>query len=178
MTICGLLGSILIGLIFYNTSIFNIHRANFQFVACGIYGSLFFSLLEYESGKIQLGAIAAILFINLVLFTGRSLSAVYIIRDVFYLGGLFLSLKLYFQFIKRYPYVKFYLRSLALACIYGLMDVLMGSLTFIINYKVSLPPLNFIYMLGRYGIFIGLGIGLGLDLYYQNRVRLFALLKI
>jgi hypothetical protein len=178
MTITGMLGSVLIGFILYNTSIFNVHRSSFQFVACGFYGSLFFSLLEYESGKVQLGACIAMLFLNLVLFTGKSLSAPYIVRDFFNLGGLFLLLKLYFLFIKRYPDVRYYLRSLALACIYGLMDVLIVSLVYLINEKVYSPPLYVIYMVGRYGIYIGLGIGLGLDFYYQNRVRLSTLLKI
>ena len=178
MTILGMLGSILIGFIFYRFSIFNIYMTHFQFIACGFYGSLFFGLLDYESGKTQLGSMIAMIFFNLVIFTGKSLSAAYIIRDFFYLGGLFLSLKLYHQFIKRNPNIKYYIRSLALSFIYGLIAVACGSIIYILNEKISFPPINFIYMLGRYGIFIGLGIGLGLDYYYQNRIRLFTLLKI
>ena len=118
------------------------------------------------------------LILNLVLFTGKPLPTAYVIRDVFYLGGLFLSIRLYYQFIKRYPQTKFYLRTFALALIYGLLNGLTGILVYIINANSIFPPIDFIYMIARYGILIGLGIGLGIDFYLQNKKQIFSLLKI
>jgi hypothetical protein len=178
LTFFGLLGSILIGFIFFNTAVFVPTTTNFQFVMAGLYGSLFFSLLEYKNIREQLFAIIIILFLQLIIFTGRYISIAYIIRDVFYLGGLFLSIKLYHLFIKRNMKIKYYLRSFALVLFYGLINTVFISIVFIINSDAIFPPMDFIYVLAKYGILIGLGIGLGLDFYLQNEKHLFNLLKI
>lgn len=172
MTLGGLLGSILIGFIFFNTSIFIPTKSNFQFVANGFIGALFFSLLEYKSIKEQIFGIILILFLNLVIFSGRSLSITYVIRDVFFIGSVILSVKLYYQFIKKNPQIKFYLRCFALALIYGLINAVFGIIVFIVNAKAGFPPIEFIYIMARYGILIGFGIGLGTDFYFQNKKQL------
>lgn len=178
LTFFGLLGSILIGFIFFNTAIFVPTTTNFQFVMTGLYGSLFFSLLEYKNIKEQLFAIIIILFLQLIIFTGRYISIAYIIRDVFYLGGLFLSIKLYHLFLKRNIKIKYYLRSFALVLFYGFINTVFFSIVFIINAEATFPPMDFIYMVAKDGILIGLGIGLGLDFYLQNEKHLINLLKI
>lgn len=178
MTFFGMLGSVLIGFIFFNTSIFIPSRTNFQFLAAGFYGALFFSLLEYKSIREQIFGMVIILIANLIIFTGKSLSMAYLIRDVFYLGSLFLSIKLYHQFINRNPQLKYYLRCFALALFYGLINTVFISIVFIINAKVGFPPLDFIYARARDGILIGFGIGLGIDFYLQNQRQIFSLLKI
>jgi len=178
MTFFGMLGSVLIGFIFFNTSIFIPTRINFQFLAAGFYGALFFSLLEYKSIRAQIFGMVIMLLINLILFTGKFLSMAYLIRDVFYLGGLFLSLKLYYQFIKRNPQRKYYLRCFALALFFGLINTMCISIVFIINAKIGFPPLDFIYARARDGILIGFGIGLAIDFYLQNKNQILSLLKI
>ena len=178
MTFFGMLGSNLIGFIFFSTSIFIPTRTNFQFLAAGFYGALFFSLLEYKSVREQIFGMVIILLINLILFTGKFLSMAYLIRDVLYLGGLFLSLKLYYQFIKRNPQLKYYLRSFALALFYGLINTVCISIVFIINAKAGFPPMDFLYARARDGILIGIGIGLGIDFYLQNKKQILSLLKI
>ncbi len=172
MTLGGMLGSILIGFIFFNTSIFSPTESNFQFVACGFMGALFFSLLEYKSPKEQIWGIIIILFLNLIIFTGRSLSITYLVRDVFFVGSLILSVKLYYQFIKKNPQIKLYLRSFALALIYGLINSACGIIVYMINAKAGFPPMEFIYLMARYGILIGFGIGLGTDFYFKNKKQL------
>ncbi len=178
LTFFGMFGSILIGFIFYKTSIFITTRTNFQFVTAGLYGALFFSLIEYKSIREQIFAMIFILLLQLIIFTGRYLSIVYIMRDIFYLGAIFISIKLYYQFIKRNPKIKYYLRSLALVLFYGFINTLFISILFIINAKSGLPSLGFIYVIAKNGILIGLGIGLGIDFYIQNQKQLISLLKI
>jgi hypothetical protein len=178
MAFFGLLGSALIGFIFFNSSIFTPTRTNFQFVAGGLIGSLFFSLLEYGNKKDQIFGMLFILILNLIIFTGKAISISYLIRDVIYLGGLFLSIKLYYLFIKRNPKVKYYLRSLALAFIYGLINIVCGSVILFINSDWNFPTASFIYFLAKYGVLIGFGIGLGIDFYYQNKKNINGLLKI
>lgn len=172
MTLGGMLGSILIGFIFFNTSIFSPTQSNFQFVTYGFIGALFFGLLEYKSLKEQILGIILILFLNLVIFSGRSLSIAYLIRDVLFIGSLILSVKLYYQFIKKNPQIKLYLRSFALALIYGLINAVCGIIVYLVNAKAGFPPMDFIYLMARYGILIGFGIGLGTDFYFQNKKQL------
>ncbi|MCK9426664.1 MAG: hypothetical protein M0Q21_11545 [Ignavibacteriaceae bacterium] len=172
MTLGGLLGSILIGFVFFNTSIFIPTQSNFQFVANGFIGALFFSLLEYKSIKEQIFGIILILFLNLVIFSGRSLSITYVIRDVFFIGSVILSVKLYYQFIKKNPQIKLYLRCFALALIYGLINAACGIIVYMVNTNSGFPPIEFIYIMARYGILIGFGIGLGTDFYFQNKKQL------
>ena len=178
MTFFGMLGSILIGFIFFNTAIFNYKIPSFQFVMGGFYGALFFSLLEYKSVREQIFGMILMLILQLIIFTGRYLSITFIIRDVIYLGSLFLSIKLYHQFIIRNPKIKFYLRSFALVLFYGVINTLFIILLFIINAKPEFPPLGFIYAIARDSILVGLGIGLGIDFYLQNKKHLYSLLKI
>lgn len=167
MTFFGLAGSVLIGVIFYNRSVFIPYNIGFQFVMVGLYGALFFSLLEYESPKVQILVMLSILIFQLIVFTGKHISTAYIIRDVLYLGGLFLSVKLYHYFLKSNPGVKYYLRSLALVLFYGVINVLVICIIYIINSGQGLPPFHYLYVMAGYGILIGLGIGLGLDFYFQ-----------
>jgi hypothetical protein len=178
MTFFGMFGSILIGFIFLNTSIFIFTSSNSQLVTVGLYGSLFFSLLEYKNIKEQIFGMVIILISQLVIFTGKSLSISFIIRDVIYLGSIFISIKLYHQFIKRNKKIKLYLRSFALVLFLGLTYTISIIIVFLINANSGFPPFGLIFSIARIGILIGLGIGLGLDFYLQNEKHLFNLLKI
>jgi hypothetical protein len=144
----------------------------------GLYGSLFLSFLEYQNLRDQLFAVVIILILQLVIFTGRYLSIAYLIRDVFYLGALFISLKLYFLFIKKNNKMKYYIRSLVLGFFYGPINALFISMIFIINTRGTLPPMIFVYNRAIEGALIGLGIGLGVDVYIHNRGHFDNLLKI
>lgn len=147
MTFFGMLGSILIGFIFFNTAIFYYKIPSFQFVMGGLYGALFFSLLEYKLVREQIFGMILILILQLIIFSGRYLSITNIIRDVIYLGSLFLSIKLYHQFISRNPKIKFYLRSIALVLFYGVINTLFIIVLYVINTKPEFPPLGFIYVI-------------------------------
>jgi hypothetical protein len=177
-TLSGLLGSVIVGLIFFGFSIFATSNPNFQFVVFGFCGALFFSLFEFESSKEQIFGFIIILFLHLVIFSGKSISFTLFIRDLFFLGSLFLSMLFYHKFLKRNPQIKLYLRSFALVLLYGLLNSLFGTLVYIFNTSGSFPEISFIYFIARLAILIGLGIGLGMDFYFQNKTFLFNLIKI
>lgn len=178
MTFFGMLGCILVGFIFFNNSIFIFTNTNSQFVTVGLYGSIFFSLLEYKNLRDQLFGMIIILILHLIIFTGKSLSISLIIRDFVYLGSVFISIRLYHQFIKRYKKIKLYLRSFALALFLGLTYAVSIIIVFLTNVNGAFPSIEWIYVIARIGILLGLGIGLGLDFYLQNEKFLVSLLKI
>ena len=158
ITLSGMLGSIIIGLIFFNTSIFSLHSTTFVFITAGFYGALFFSMLQLKTLKEQILVMLMIYIFNLVVFSGKHLIVAFVIRDLFWLGSLFLSLKLYHLFIKNYPNVIFYLRSLALALIFGLLNIGSGIILFFIMTGQQMPSFNFIYYFAKNGVLIGVGI--------------------
>ncbi len=178
ITIFGALGSIIIGNLISQNSIFNIKSPAFQFVAFGIFGSFFFALIEYETLKNQLLGAIVLLVENVVLFSDKNISFILLLRDVFYLGSLFLSLKFYKYFIDSNLRIPYYVRSFTLAVIFGILNTITISLLFLLNTKGGLPHLGFIYFIAKNALFIGLGIGLGLDFYFQNNVKLFKLIGI
>jgi hypothetical protein len=141
-------------------------------------GALFFSLIEYKAIKEQIFALLILLIAHHTIFTGKSLSMSYVARDVLFIVALFASIKLYHLFIKRNSGIIFYLRGFALVFVYGLFDIAAGLIAFIINTKGNFPPIDFIFYIGRFGVLIGLGLGLGVDFYLQNRKKLFILFKI
>ena len=177
MTLFGMVGSIIIGFILFQQSIFVPTYAKFQFVMSALYGSLFFSLIEYNSFRDQIFGVIILFFINLILFTGKHISIIYITRDFFYLGCLFLSIKFYSYLIKRFSQLKFYLRSIILVLIYGLFYGVISWILFTVT-KGELAPLSFVYFVAKLAILIGLGIGLGLDFFLQNKKQILSFLKI
>ena len=178
LTFFGMFGSILIGFIFYNTDIFFTSRPVFQFVAAGLSGAFYFSLLEYKSGREQIFGMIIILLLQVIIFTGRNLSIANLIRDIYYLGGIFLSIKLYFQFLKHYPELKYYQRCFGLVLFYCIINTLFMGIVFYLNTSSGLPPRSFIYFVAKNSVLIGLGLGLGIDFYLQKQKRIFDLLNI
>ena len=178
LTFFGMLGSLIIGFIFFKTSIFAYSNPDIQFLTAGFIGALFFSLLEYKNARTQIYSMVFILILHLIIFSGKHLSGISIVRDAFYLGSLFLTVKIYHLFMKKNPQIKYYLRSLALALFYGLLNSISILGLFLVYSKGELPPLNLVYFTARNGILIGLGMGIGIDFYLQNKKHLLGLLKI
>jgi len=173
-----MLGSILVGLVFYNTSIFAPNLATFQFVANGFFGALFFSILKYKTTKEQIFGIIIIFILDFVIILGRSISFELVLRDVLYLGSLLLSIKLYYLFIERNTNIKYYIRSFALASFYSILTIVFGSVVYLINAKFEFPPIDFLFIIGKISILIGFGIGIGIDIYLQNENIILEFLKI
>lgn len=176
LTLFGTLGSVLVGLIVLGTTIFSPYRANFQFITAGLYGSLFFSMLTFKNKKQQLFAMIGIYFLNLIIFTGRSISFTLVLRDFVSLVALFSAIAVYYQFIHRYQKLKLLLRSFALSFIYGILSVAAGLFLYTINTGIW-PPLRFIHVMARYGILIGFGVGMAIDIYLLNKRSILKIFK-
>ena len=178
MTFFGLLGSTIIGFIFFQSSIFLPRLTNFQFIAFGLSGALFYSFFEYKSTKDQLLVFILVIILNLIIFSGRFLSLKLFLRDLLFFISLFISIYLYHLFLKKNPKLKFYIRSLALVSIYGLMDAVFSIFIYMIIRSGNFPPPNYIYFIARYGILIGFGLGIGIDFYLQNENSILKILKL
>jgi hypothetical protein len=178
LTFFGMLGSLIIGFIFFKTSIFAYSNPDIQFLTAGLIGALFFSLLEYKSARTQIYSMILILILHLIIFSGKHISGIRIVRDTFYLGSLFLTIKIYYMFIKKNPQIKYYLRSFALALFYGILNSISIIGLFLVYSNAGLPPLKIVYLIARNGILIGLGLGIGIDFYLQNKKHILGIFKI
>jgi hypothetical protein len=176
-TLFGTFGSIIIGFIFFGSSIFTVTNSAFQFVALGFYGALFFSLLEYRTVRDQIFGIIFIIILQVVVLSGRYVSFVLILRDAFYLGSLFISVKVYHQILGVYTGLKLYTRSITLLCIFSFLNTFSGIVLFTMLSNTGLPTFSFILNLAEFGALIGLGIGIGTDFYFQNKNQLYSLLN-
>jgi hypothetical protein len=178
LTLFGFAGSILIGLIFYGQQIFIPNLSKFQFVAFGIIGSILFGLQKHGSLKDQMLGLILIFILNLVIFSGKSISLSLVIRDILYLGSLFFAVRIYYRFISLNFKIPYYLRSLSLAFFYSILTILFGTLVYLINAELRFPPIGFLFAIGKNAALIGIGIGIGMDFYLQNNSKLLKLLNI
>ncbi|MBK8944078.1 MAG: hypothetical protein IPM32_02300 [Ignavibacteriae bacterium] len=178
LTLLGTLGSILVGFLFVGNLIFVSSHSAFQFITMGFAGSLFFSLLEFTSKKEQLFGIAIIIILDITFILGKYISFSSIIRDLFYLLSLLLSIKLYQQFIRQNSKLTLYLRSFALAIFYAINNIIAAIIVYTINAKLEFPPIDFLIAMGKIGLLVGFGIGIGYDYFKQIINYLIKMLKL
>ena len=172
ITLFGTVGSILLGLIFYRMAIFSPASAAFQFISSGIIGALFFGLLEFKPVKVQNVGIIILLILSLIFSAGKSLNVFDSIRNIFYLVSLLASIKIYHLLIKRNPRIPLYLRCFILVVLYTVLNLTIGILLYIIIMRIGLPSLHLMYSLVVFSVLVGLGIGLGIDLFLNNKKRI------
>ncbi len=178
MTFFGMVGSILLGFIFYRESIFEFSKTNFQFISIGFIGAFLFSILEYRSLRDEIYVSIIILILSLAISFEKTPFIAYVIRNILYLGSLVLSINLYHQFIIRNSKIKYYLRSFIFVSIYTVLYVSSGIIIYLFNAKDGFPSQDFLYSLVVSAVLIGLGIGLGIDFFLQNRKQILNLLRI
>jgi len=161
------IGSVILGYFLVSKSVFEFSSPDFQFISNGLLCGLFFGVMELKSLRTEALALIGTILLNLVIFTGSYISVPYVLRDIFYVGSVFLSIKTYFYFINKYPSSMMFVRSFALAFIYGIINVISISLLFVLNTKGAKPTGEFLYIVGRWACFIGIGSGLGIDLFLR-----------
>lgn len=161
------IGSVILGYFLVSKSVFEFSSPDFQFISNGVLCGLFFGVMELKSLRTEALALIGTILLNLVIFTGPYIAVPFILRDIFYLGSVFLSIKTYYFFISKYPSSMLFIRSFALSFIYGIFNVVIISLLFLINKKGATPTGELIYFVGRWACLIGLGSGLGIDLFLR-----------
>ncbi len=161
------LGSLFIGYLFFQEKIFSPYLWVFQFVVFGMIGALFLVYIYKKLSKHMLFFLL-IVFIHTIIFE-KTFLFWFIIRDVFFIFSLFLSVNLYLIFIEKYKSLVLFLRAFGFSVIYAVINLLVGSLLIILHNIFS----GFVYGNSWRGIFIyaqcgaliGLGLGLGFDLW-------------
>jgi hypothetical protein len=98
-----------------------------------------------------------------------------VIRDLIFILSLYTSLILYSNFLKKYYYSPIFLRALALALFYGILNIFSTLILIQLYTSTDADPLFAIFLNGKYGIVIGLGLGIGIDL--ANKINFSSLIQ-
>jgi hypothetical protein len=175
ITVC-----LLVGMLFNGIDVFKTRSTAFEFVVYGTLSSLFFFVLKV-SRRDSLALLLVLLFVNIGLVS-HSFRTIYFMRDILYFAADSVSVYLFFTYFYREGKKSTFLMPLLLASFLGIAFDLSWSLLHFLRggFRVfggSSELFYFLYIVGRNGFLIGLGVGLGIlvvDLeLWKNPLRLF-----
>ena len=157
-----ILGSILIGLMFLSTTIFQISSSAFQFVGFGIFGAIVLATTKVTSSqKSFVALVLAAFFYELILFP---LGTHLIIRDVLFLLGIGSAIIVFRSYFYQRLNGTIVARPLVLAAMLAINGIV---ITYILRFAFSFffegihePAAAASANLG-FGFLIGLGLGAG-----------------
>lgn len=170
----GIIGSLIIGYIFFQQKIFNFHNIFFAFIIWGIYGSVFLGLLpKFKIGK-QLLVLIAVVFINIIIM-GKPNYFSFIIRDSVIILSIFLSMKTYIFFIKKNKSLPLFIRTFGLPVIFASINIAGIFLLVLISgifegFNFSYIPRILLINAELAGL-VGIGLGLGFDLWEYIKLK-------
>lgn len=162
----GILGSLVIGYIFFQYKIFSIHYSYFIFTTAGIYGSIFFSLLPIFDYKKQILTLASVILMEIII-VGKPYSFLFLLRDSVMILIIFFSIKTYIRFITKYKNIHLFLRAFGLSFIYAVISVVGITILFFLNMIIEQLSISFLpkalIINAEMACLVGIGLGLGFD---------------
>lgn len=162
--IFGSAGSLVLGFIVFGSSIFNFGDMRSATIIFGIFASLFYAALKFGILQDQI-SVAAIIFILNISVHGNNISWNTLLRDTLMILGIFSALILYNIFVKAFKSIPIFVRALALPLFMGFCFGLAIFLLVVIYNLDIIGSMPVILMNIKIAAVIGLGIGLGFDLY-------------
>jgi hypothetical protein len=162
----GILGSLVIGYIFFQYKIFSIHYSYFIFTTVGIYGSIFFSLFPIFDYKKQILILISVIFLDVIII-GKPYHFLFMIRDTVMILIIFFSIKTYIRFITKNKNIPLFLRAFGLSVIYAVISIPGITILFFLDMvtehlSISFLPRALLVNAEMSGL-VGIGLGLGFD---------------
>jgi hypothetical protein len=159
--------SIVVGFVFYQWDVFNRHYVTFQFVWSGVVASVFYYLLIYLRPRDALLGFILLLFFTFL--TTGSTRAAFILRDIFYSGGIGLSIFIYFKYFRPVAPPMFAYPAFMLAGIYGVVYIIaseihLGVLRAFLIEEAGGTILGLATSIAFFGVSIGFAVGCGIGL--------------
>ncbi len=170
-SIIGFSICIILGLIFFGTNIFNFYSHALQITSFGLVGAIFFSFYKYGTKK-EAGFVGGLLFIINLILLGKKPLLIYYLRDLVFFICIYSSLILYLFFLKKYSYSLLFIRALALSLFLGVFNIFATILLVLLTTSPNIDPLSAIFINARYASLIGLGLGIGFDLFEKFREKI------
>ncbi len=118
--------SIVLGFIFFGDGVFNRYHGAFQFVWSAVVASVFYYLLLYlRSRDAYLGFL---LLLMATFLTTRSTSPEIVLRDIFYIGAIGVSVLVYFKYFRHAAKLNPLYTAVALGGIYGVLYIIASEI--------------------------------------------------
>jgi len=157
--------SIVLGFVFYQDGVFDRQHGSFQFVWSGVVASLFYYLLAFlRSRDAYLG-----LFVLLILTftTTQSTHAAYILRDIFYIAAIGVSILIYFKYFRQSAHINIAYPAITLAGIYAVVYIIASEIHLGILRTFAMEDTggSFISIASStafFGVLIGFAVGSGI----------------
>jgi hypothetical protein len=162
-----ILCSVVVGYFFFQDGVFNRQHGAFQFLWSAVVASLFYYLLVYLRPRdAYLGLL--VLFL-LTLATTQSTRPAYILRDIFYVGTIGVSMLVYFKYFMKAASINLAFTALILAGIYGLAYGIAAEVHLAILQAFALESTGgTLRMIGfnsvGFGLWIGFAVGAGITI--------------
>jgi hypothetical protein len=158
--------SIVVGFIFFQESIFDRHNGVFQFLWSGVVASVFYYLLVFVRPRDT--AVGFVVLLFLTFLTTESTRPALILRDIFYIGAIGVSVYLFFKHLRQDSPFHCAHSAFLLAGIYGIVYVIASEIHLGIVRSLLMedtggnPRLAF--NTAFFGLLIGFAVGLGIAL--------------
>ena len=173
-----ILCSIVVGFVFEQGEVFERRFTSFQFVWTAVVGTVFYYLLVYlRSRDAFLGLI--VLFVLTLLTTGSTRLA-FIVREIFYVGGIGLSIYVYFKYFSQgqshnYAYPPLMLAGIYAVAYMALSEIHLAILRGLTTDSTGASVVGLASTTAFFGVSIGFAIGAGIaineKLSYLKRAR-------
>jgi hypothetical protein len=167
-TLVPIICSIVVGYIFYQDAIFDVHYGSFQFVWSAVVASVFYYLLAYL--RLRDALLGLLVLFLLTLVTTGSTRPTYILRDIFYVAAIGTSVFLYFTYFKRGASSNYGYTAVVLAGLYGLIYAVASVLLLGVDQAFALEGTagrmmtQTIHTTAGFGLLIGFAVGAGITL--------------
>jgi hypothetical protein len=160
-----IISSVVLGFVFYQDGVFNRQHGSFQFVWSGVVASIFYYLLVFlRSRDAYLGLFVLLL---LTFATTHSTQAAYILRDIFYVAAIGVSVLIYFNHFRQCAHINSAYPAIALAGIYAIIyivaaEVHMGILRSLAMENTGGSYVSVASTTAFFGVLIGFAVGGGI----------------
>ena len=160
--------SIALGLIFFQGEIVQRHYPAFQFVWSGVVISVFYYLLLYVRPRDAVLGLLLLFFLTLL--TTGSTQVAFIVRDIFYVGGMGATVFVYSRYFQQGSHLSYAYPGFTLAGIYGIISIASSQIDiwimryFAIEHMGGNTALAVARTNGFFGVLIGFAVGCGIAL--------------
>jgi len=159
--------SVVAGMLFYGTDVFNTHHSAFQFLWNAVVASLFYHLLAFT--RFRDAILGWILLVFLTLLTTHSTDPTWMLRDILYMASIGVTVLLYIRYFRQGEHLGFLYPAATFAGLYAMVYLIAGSMQHSLmslfgNATHALSFTLFASSIVFWGSLIGFAVGVGFAL--------------
>jgi hypothetical protein len=160
-----IVSSVVLGFVFYQDGVFNQQHGSFQFVWSGVVASIFYYLLVFLRPREAYLGLFVLLLLTFV--TTHSTHAAYILRDIFYVGAIGVSVLIYFNHFRQRAHINLAYPAITFAGLYAIIyiiasEVHLGLLRILAMEDTGGSFVSIASSTAFFGVLIGFAVGCGI----------------